>query len=361
MPLSNPSLPELRERIANDLEFRNTDPASGESVDAHTPGGGYAEVANVVAGVAHGLYANQKWIADQILIATCADEIVEQRASEEGLTRLDPSFAYGALKINGTIGAVLPAGAVFQTSAGVQYRVNTETTFAAGVEYPIVTALLPGSGGNLVPGVRLDAVLPYSGIDSFGVTINPPISGGADIEPIERLRARLLGHRRQPPMGGNNYDYQTWAKEAHPSVTKAWVSAHESGIGSVVVRFVCEDLTNPIPTAPVVITVSDYVNSKKPAGLRSLLVAAPAAVPLNLVFTSLSANTPEVHAAIEAEVTDLFRREYTPGGPTTIPLTHVREAISRASGENDHVITLTTNLTYTIGQYPTWGVPTWPA
>lgn len=359
MPFNLPTLPELRERIANDFEFRNTDPLTGESVDAHTAGGGYAELANCIAGTAHGLYANQQWLADQILISKCDDDILIQKASEEGLTRIDPTFAYGAMKISGTIGAVLPAGTVFQTSAGVQYQTSADMTFDVTPKYPVVTALMPGAAGNQLVGVRLDAIAPVDGVASYGVVTGAAIGSGADIEPIERLRARLLVHRRRPPMGGNNYDYEAWAKEAHPSVTKVWVSAHESGIGSVVVRFVCEDLANPIPTAPVVITVSDYINARKPAGLRSLLVVAPTAVPLNLVFTSLSANTAEVHAAIEAEVKDLIRRTFKAGG--TILLSHIREAISRATGENDHVITLAANLNYTIGQYPTWGVPTWPA
>jgi uncharacterized phage protein gp47/JayE len=79
---------------------------------------------------------------------------------------------------------------------------------------------------------------------------------------------------------------------------------------------------------------------------------------MNLVFTSLSPNTPEVKAAIAAEVKDLIRREYVAGG--ILKLSHIRSAISQAVGEDDYVITLAANLNYTVSQFPTWGAPTWP-
>ncbi len=123
-------------------------------------------------------------------------------------------------------------------------------------------------------------------------------------------------------------------------------------------RFVSENLANPIPDAPLITLVTNYINTQRPAGLRNLTVAAPTAVPMDLVFTSLASNTLSVRAAIEAEVKDLIRREYVAGG--TLLLSHIREAISRATGETDHVITLAANLTYTASQFPVWGTPTWP-
>ncbi len=358
MPFNRPTLPQLRDRIANDIEFRVVD-HNGVAADAHTPGTGYTELAHVIAAVAHGLYANQQWLADQILVQRCDDDVLVQKAAERGLNRIQPVFATGTLNATGTTGVTVPAGAVYQTSAGVQYRVTANTVVAGGTAALPVIAMQPGAAGNVATGAQLTAVNTIAGIDSTVTVAAPGITGGADIETIERLRDRVLENLRQPPMGGNNYDYVAWAKAASVDVTRAWVFSHDGAIGAVAIRIVCEDLANPIATAPVIASVQLHIDDKRPSGLRSCTVGTFTAVPLNLVFTSLSPNTPAVHAAIEAEVKDLIRREYTPGG--TIPLSHVREAISRAAGENDYVITLATNLTYTNTQYPTWGVPTWPA
>jgi len=86
-------------------------------------------------------------------------------------------------------------------------------------------------------------------------------------------------------------------------------------------------------------------------------VVAP--VPLVQNFTiAASPNTPEVKAAIEAELQELYRREAVPGG--TMLLSHQREAISSAAGETDHVMTVpAANQAHSAGQFPTLGVITW--
>jgi len=358
MPFNQPTLLEIRERIATDFEFRISDSETGESIDAHAAGSGYTELAISVAGVAHGLYANQQWIAEQILIATCSDEILVQRAAERGISRIEPAFAIGTVEVQGTNGTVIPAGTVFQTSTGLQFRTTAARTVASSYARPPVQALLPGIAGNVPSTTRMDFINPVPGVDSFGSAFGA-LSGGAEAEPIARLRERVLENLRQPPMGGNSYDYQTWARAAHVDVTRAFVVSHFSGVGSVAVRIVCENLADPIPTAGVVTAVFNYINNVRPAGIGTFAVTALSAAPMNLVFTALSPNTTEVQNAIQAEIKDLIRREYIPGG--TLTLSHVREAISRAAGENDYVITLSANLTYTSSQYPTWGVPTWPA
>ena len=67
------------------------------------------------------------------------------------------------------------------------------------------------------------------------------LDGGTDEETDEELRARVLRRIRQPPMGGDAYDYVAWAL-AVPGVTRAWCSPLEMGIGTVTVRFMMDDL-----------------------------------------------------------------------------------------------------------------------
>jgi uncharacterized phage protein gp47/JayE len=80
-------------------------------------------------------------------------------------------------------------------------------------------------------------------------------------------------------------------------------------------------------------------------------------VPLNFNI-ELTPNSLTVKAAVEAELRDLLLREAAPG--VTLLISHVREAISTAVGETDHVlISPTANQTYTTGQMPTFGSITW--
>jgi uncharacterized phage protein gp47/JayE len=61
---------------------------------------------------------------------------------------------------------------------------------------------------------------------------------------------------------------------------------------------------------------------------------------------------------VTAELKDLFIRDGSPGG--TILISRVREAISIAAGESDHVlISPTVNIVSPAGQLPVVGTITW--
>ena len=66
------------------------------------------------------------------------------------------------------------------------------------------------------------------------------VTGGTDAETDDQLRARILHRIQNPPMGGAQADYVTWAL-AVPGVTRAW-AASEQGIGTMTVRFLMDDL-----------------------------------------------------------------------------------------------------------------------
>lgn len=353
MAFERPTLSQLRERIANDFEFR----IAGS--DAHTPGTGYTELAQVIAGVAHGLYGNQQWIAAQRFVYTADDDIVEAEAVLRDIPRIPAAFATGAVTFTGNNGTPISANVMLQAGNGQQFHTTTNGIIAGGSCQLAVIAQEPGRAGNLTTGTALTLINPIVGVDSTALIAAPGLANGADIELIARVRERVLAHIQQPPMGGKQEDYVAWARAAAVDVTRAWVFPHEDGIGSVALRCVTENLSNPIPAAGVLTAVSDYIQSRRPAGLRSFTVKQFTAVPMNLVFTALSLNTAETRAAIEAEVKDLIRRRYQPGG--VLLLSQIREAISRAGGENNHVITLSTDLSYTNSQFPVWGTPTWPA
>jgi uncharacterized phage protein gp47/JayE len=79
----------------------------------------------------------------------------------------------------------------------------------------------------------------------------------------------------------------------------------------------------------------------------------------------LSPNTASVQAAVQAELEDLFRREAgveDGAGSGTVLLSHIREAISRAEGETDHVlVSPAADVTLSAGEIATVGNLTFQA
>lgn len=350
MPFERPTLIQLRDRIATDVERH-----SGQ--DATSRGSAYAPIAKAQAGLAHGLHGHLAWIADQLFDDTADDANLLRRAAEMGINRIAAARASGIATATGNDGAVIPAETLLQTDDEILYRVTAEATIAAGTATLQLTAVEPGAAGNQVAGVTLRFISPVLDVDSEAAVAE--ITSGADIEAIARVRERLAERRTNPPMGGNSADYIAWAKAAHVDVTRAWCYSNEEGLGTVVVRFVTDDLATPIPTQAHVDAVTAYTDKVRPAGMKAFNVYAPAAKTLDITFTELSPNTPTVRAAIEAELKDLITREGKPGG--TLLLSHINEAISLASGETDHRHNLADDFSCATGEFPVLGVLTWPA
>lgn len=349
MPFERPTLVELRDRVAADIERH-----SGQ--DATSRGSAYASIAKAQAGIAHGLHGHLMHNADQLFDDTADDANLLRRANEMGITRIAASRASGTATATGTDAATIPAETLLQTDDEVIYRVTTEATISGGTATLQLTAVEPSAAGNQVAGVTLRFISPVLDVDSEATVVD--ISGGADIETIDRVRERLAERRTNPPMGGNAQDYIAWAKAAHVDVTRAWCYSNEEGLGTVVVRFVTDDLSTPIPTQAHVDAVTSYIDTIRPAGMKAFNVYAPAAKLLNITFSALSPNTASVQAAIQAELEDLISREGEPGG--TLLLTHINEAISLATGETDHAHNLAANFTCAAGEFPVLGVLTWP-
>lgn len=82
------------------------------------------------------------------------------------------------------------------------------------------------------------------------------------------------------------------------------------------------------------------------------------AAPLNFTI-DLTPDTPEVRAAVEASLAEMIKREAAPGGISL--LNHMREAISTATGETDHVlVSPAADVPHTTAQMATMGVITCP-
>lgn len=341
MPFERPTLRDLVARTLADTTSRLTADELLRRSDA-------VVYARVMAGASHELHGHLQWIAQQVIYDTADAEFLERWASLWGILRKPAESAAGTVAATGA-GTVL-AGTLYRRADGAEFRVSASTVVPGDIP---VQAVLAGTAGNTVAGVQLSLMTPVAGVNTAATVVE--ISGGSDIEEIEALRARFLARLRKPPNGGSAHDYVQWALEV-PGVTRAWVFPQELGPGTVTVRFVRDGDVPIMPDALEVTAVQDHLDDVRPVTAQ-VYAFAPTAVPMNFSI-QLVPSTPEVRAAVTASLADLLQREAAPGA--TILLSHVREAISIAAGETDHVLTVpAANVTHLPAQMATMGAITW--
>lgn len=349
MPFARPTLVELIERAASDIETQLP------GTDARLRRSNLGVIARVHAGGTHGLYGFLDFMAKQLMPDTAETTFLERHANVYGLTRTPAEYANGNVTLPGLNGAVVPAGRALQRADGAVFFSTADATVAGGLATVGVIADEPGSAGNANAGVAMTLAEPVEGVESAGVVASGGLVGGADAETDAALRARLLGRIQSPPNGGSASDYVAWALQV-PGVTRAWVYPLELGVGTVVVRFVRDNDVSFIPDGGEVAAVQSHIDVLRPV-CAQVTVAAPTAVPLALTI-ELTPDTTAVRNAVQAELADLLKREAAPGA--TILLSHIREVISLAAGETNHVLTVpSADVTHTSAQIATLGTITW--
>lgn len=349
MPFARPTLAELIERNQAEMEARLP------GADARTRRSNLAVLARVNAAAAHGLYGYLDWAARQVFPDTADAENLDRWAQIWAVSRKAPAFAVGTLAFTGAAGAVIPQGSVLAFGE-LEFAVDADVMLAGGTGTGAVTALEPGAASNLPVGAVLAFVSPVSGISAAATVAAGGLVNGADAETDAALRERLLDRIGQPPEGGAAHDYIAWALQV-PGITRAWVYPEELGAGTVTVRVVSDTAAaGLIPDAPKIAEVQAWINARRPVTAQPTVVA-PIATPLNMSIQLLPSSQ-AIRDAVTAEIADLLRREAVPGG--TILLSHLREAVSIAAGETDHVlIAPAANVAHATGLIAVPGVITW--
>ncbi|MCF8491348.1 MAG: baseplate J/gp47 family protein [Rhodospirillum sp.] len=323
-------------------------------------------LARVHAGIAHGLYGFIAWVARQILPDTAEKAYLERHASLWGITRVGAATATGTATVaTTTLGAVIKAGAVLRRGDGVQFAVTEDVT-VTGTTTPLpIACTVPGATANTETAVVLSMVQPVEGVATKATVVT--VDGGADAESDLSLFTRLDARRKSPPHGGAMHDYVAWTKSVIGDGkvwVKSWVDHPALAPGTVIVRFILPDGT--LPDAETVAAVAarietspdaDYPENCRPVTAK-VLVAAPVAAPLAIEISGLNPGNLTVKAAVEAEIADLIFREAEPGG--TLLISHIREAVSTAAGEYDHVLVEpTANVTVLAGEITTFDGVVW--
>lgn len=352
---SRPALATLVARAIADIE--------GElpGADARVRRSNLNVLAKVSGGSAHGQYGYIDNYAKMVLVLDAKDEVLDRHARiwvPPG--RKSADYAVGYIAIVGTPGATLEAGSLYKRADGRIYITDAEVTLTGTSAEVAVTAVEPGQAGNADAGVTLNLDSPVDGINAAATVTVAKLTGGTDREDDDDLLDRILERIQETPHGGAKHDYANWAKEV-PGVTRAWAYPLEMGDGTMTVRFVRDDDADLIPDAAEVAAVQAHIETVCPA-LGELFVVAP--IPDALVFQiRATPATLAVKAAIEASLRDVLQREAEPeggDGEGEVLLTHLREAISLAAGETDHVLAYpTADMTPAVGHMVTFGGITW--
>jgi uncharacterized phage protein gp47/JayE len=233
---------------------------------------------------------------------------------------------------------------MFAASPGIVFQTTADVTLGSGATVAPVVALTAGAAGNLAAGAGFGITTAVAGLDGTATVV--AISGGADAENDDDLRARVLFRIQQPPMGGDADDYVRWALEV-PGVRRAWCSPNEMGIGTVTVRFMMDDLratsdptTSGFPTSDDIAAVQAHLDGKRPVAVKDFFVVAPVPEPVSFTIANLSPDSSATRAAIAANVAKMLAQRAAPayalngvGQPAqTIFAAWVSEAVLQSSG-----------------------------
>lgn len=348
MPYTRPPLKTLLDQTSSEMESRL--PGVLARVRRSLAG----VIARVIAGAVWALYGYAEWLDRQKWPDLCDAEFLDWHGARWKVTRKEASKATGTVRFTGVDGSLVPLGTIIQRVDAVQYETTLAGAIAGGQALIAAQAVVAGQAGNTAINTALTLGSPVPGVVA-AATANTAFSNGSEIEGNESYRARILARIRKPPQGGSKPDYVAWALEV-AGVTRAWPYPGEQGAGTVVLRFVRDGDATPIPDAAEVAAVQTYVDALRPV-TAALIVVAPVAVPVNFTL-SVTPNTAPVKAAVEAELKALILRDAAPG--VALKISHVREAISIAAGEDDYVLTVpAADVAMATGQMATMGVITW--
>ncbi|MDP3841044.1 MAG: baseplate J/gp47 family protein [Oxalobacteraceae bacterium] len=267
-----PTQEQIRDTILGD--WRNQDNLVTVSLDSDN----YIRASGIASAIV-GLYQFATWGINQYFPDTSDAENLARFAQARGITQKPAVGAAGTVSFSGTVGAAIPLATIVQTADGKQYQTTVLGTIGgAGTVSVAAAAVNVGPVGNQpddTPGVLQTAPV---GVDA--AVLLAQMSGGVDAESLVSLLTRVLDRLRQPPAGGNKFDYPRWALEV-AGVTSAFGYPTRRGIGSIDVAI----LSNGLPPSDLLrAAVGAYINDRKPVE-ADCMVLAPQLVPVDIAAT----------------------------------------------------------------------------
>jgi len=317
--------------------------------------------AKVMAGGLYEAFGYAAWINKAKHAHSAPDvDALTDHGIEFDIPRKPAAPARGPMNFTFVGNGTVATNARLRRTDGVEFLVEAGGVLpTSGVlQVPVVSAT-DGKANNTAGGTSLEII---SGVTTTSTTAptavvhGDGISLGADLEDIESWRARILFRKRNPPHGGSAADYVLWAGQV-PGVSfdanrpTVYVERLWAGPGSVRVFPLMYDLyEDGIPLAVDLLRVTEHISALQPAGAR-VTIAAPNKIVVPVTVQGISPNTPEVQAAVVAELKDAFRRLSRPAGgdaefgsmpylasPFSFSVSWIWQAVANATGEQRHKI-----------------------
>ncbi len=365
MAFTRPDLPTIVKRIENDFK-------SGLKLQAILRRSFLKVFAASFGGASHTLHGhidfgiNTKFFPD-----TGDEETVVRWGSLYNLPRKEAVFAEIVIDVTATgAGGTLDQDEIYVRSDGAEYKVKAEVIIPPSTTLSAtIVAVEAEEDSNLDNGDTVSLQGAVAGIVGDALVTSTTIEG-EDLEDLEVYRVRVLERLQFPPSGGTANDFIAFAKTV-AGITRVFVLPGNRGEGSVDTSFV-EDGNAPasiIPSPAKVAEVQLAVDNLKPIEADHVAFA-PLDTEMNPVI-ALKPNTTAVQNAVIDELNDLLAREAKVRGAVDpdqvglgvqfdgkIKLSQIKESISIAAGEEDHVLTSpTTDVQPSQGGLVTLGTP----
>lgn len=307
MALSTPTINEIAANIISDIEaeYSQTIPILAKAV--------FRIWAFIQAGIFIVLYKFGTENFKQRFVQTSNSTFLALLGEQVGVVRT-PSQIWkgtGTVPVT-TTGGVIQAGTqLVNNQTGVVYIVNPSKVISATpTETLTLQSTVGGDISNLVIGDTLTFVNPQSGIGNT-VTIATVTQEGADAEPLEQYRQRVLDRYQKQPQGGALADYELWAEET-VNVINAYPYAATTP-GEVEVFIEVDNQTDGIPTTPQLAAALSSINFDPITGKATRRPVTAEVITLAITRTTFTAevqglnpDTPDIRTAIDDAVEDLF-------------------------------------------------------
>nr|WP_269156115.1 baseplate J/gp47 family protein [Pandoraea apista] len=217
----------------------------------------------------HGVHGYLEWIDAQCSPLTCELERLYDWAALYGVDRLGATPAAGKALATGTIGSPILANTALRGSNGLDYQVLAAVNLGAGATPVSIRCTTTGVAGNLAAGLTLTVVDPIPGVNGTLTVDASGITGGDEDEDVDAWRSRVADEwtvvTTRGARSGKDDDYRFWARGAHPSVTTALVQRHVLGMGTIIVRPICNSLPSRMPTQTILDAVVAKLQDIAPA------------------------------------------------------------------------------------------------
>jgi uncharacterized phage protein gp47/JayE len=319
--------------------------------DARLARNNLGPTATAIGGVHHAYEERLARLARGRFVHLADEDELLDHGADLGIARKAAASATGLVVAVSTGAASIAIGAMMRRADGTRYRATTSGSIAgAGTFSVAVAALTAGTAGNTDAGTTLTALTDVTGEMTLTVDVDG-LAGGAEIEEIETYRSRLLARLAYPPQAGTTSDYWRWAT-AVAGCSDCYVWPRPTAAGRVRLYPIFDGVrSHGLPTEADLDLVAEAVGASAPDGCIVEVVAFTPH-PVAIEIAELSPSTLTVEDAIAAEIANIFAERSRVCGAAeahpafsmratafSFPVSWVSEAVSRAVGEQRHVLT----------------------